>query len=104
MYKKWIEKDKSFSAYTSEITDIPESDLKELFDHSDLSFRNWDDEGSAGNKALIHYMKAAGLKSNNQDDVDTAKSTLNGWYTKLKNSWDSFDETEIPAFVKAKVT
>ena len=104
MYKKWIEKDKSFSAYTSEITDIPDSDLKELFDNDNLNFRKWDEEGSAGNKALIHYMKAAGLKPNNADDVDTAKRTLNRWYTKLKNPWDSFDENEIPAFVKAKVT
>ena len=98
MYKKWIEKDKSFSAYTSEITDIPDSDLKELFDHSDLSFRNWDDEDSAGGKALKHYMNVS------RKTKAKAQEQLNAWYTKLKNPWDSFDEKEIPAFVKAKVT
>lgn len=101
MYKKWNDTDHTFSDYTSDLSDIPDSDLKELFDHTNLDFRF---EKESGQKALGHYMKVAGLDSTKTADVNTAKETLNGWYNKMKSPGGQFAATEVPKFVSSKIT
>lgn len=98
MYKKWNTTDKSFSEYTSDTTDIPDASFKELFSHDDLSFRNWDTDNSAANKALKHYMKVANV------DKTAAKTTLNDWYKKLKTPGSAFANTAVPKQVTEKIT
>ena len=97
MYKKWTETTKTFSDYTSDITDIPDSEVKELFTAENLDFEN-----SKVIKAVQHYMRAAGLEDNDAN-IEAAQNTLNSWYQKLR-AGESFNNKEIPAFVNAKVS
>lgn len=98
MYKKWNTTDKGFSEYTSDTTDIPDASFKELFDHENLNFSNWDTADTTANKALKRYMKVANV------DEATAKTTLNNWYKKIKTPGSTFATTEIPKQVTAKIT
>ena len=100
MYKKWTETTKTFSDYTSNITDIPDSEVKELFAAENLDFT---DDNSKATKALYHYMDAAKLDKEKSADVTAAQKTLNGWYTNLR-AGGSFENKKIPAFVNAKVS
>lgn len=99
MYKKWNDTKTTFSDFTSETDDIPESSVASIFAADSIDFTK-----ERASTTLTRYMKVANLDANNSADVNTAKETLNTWYTHLKTPGDQFADSEIPNFINTKIT
>ena len=99
MYKKWNDTKTTFSDFTSETDDIPESSVASIFAANELDFTK-----ERVNTTLTRYMKVANLDVNKSADVTKAKNTLNTWYSHLKTPGEAFTNGEIPKFVSAKIT